>query len=134
MNLVPHGNVIVGFRPEHFFPVSQLAGRAAVPDEIRAAEREGPFVSLHFRIGHEEYLGAERIVYGRLEGGRFQGEKAISRMSSTYGGRFEAGSLHAFAVSEKHLKFFDREKGGRTARVPLESGGSNRRPMPQTEA
>ncbi|MGE5277533.1 MAG: ABC transporter ATP-binding protein [Acidobacteriota bacterium] len=134
MNLVPHGNVILGFRPEHFFPVLQLAGRAAVPEDIRAADREGPFVSLHFRISHSEYLGAERIVYGRLEGGRFQGEKAISRMSATYGGRFEAESLHAFAVSEKHLKFFDREKGTRTARVPLVSGDSEDSAMPQTQA
>src|SRR6476659_9883733 len=35
MNLVESGDVIVGFRPEHFFPVSQLAGRAAVPETIR---------------------------------------------------------------------------------------------------
>jgi multiple sugar transport system ATP-binding protein len=119
MNLVQHRNVTVGFRPEHFFPVSQLAGRAAVPEEIRAEDRQGPFVPLRFRISHEEYLGAERIIYGHLEGGRFEGEKAISRMSATYGGRFEAGSLHPFAVSEKHLKFFDREKGTQTARVTL---------------
>jgi multiple sugar transport system ATP-binding protein len=133
MNLVQHGHVIVGFRPEHFFPVSQLAGRAAVPQEIRTAEHEGPFVSMQFRVGHEEYLGAERIIYGRLEGERFEGEKAISRMSATYGGRFEPDSLHAFAVSEQHLKFFDREKGVRTARVPLGSGGPGRGANPQEQ-
>jgi len=119
MNLVEHGEVIVGFRPEHFFPVSHLAGRAAVPEDILKSDREGPYVPLHFRISHEEYLGAERILYGQLEGDRFDGKKVISRMSSTHGARFESGSLHAFAVPERELKFFDRERGTRTKRVPL---------------
>jgi multiple sugar transport system ATP-binding protein len=119
MNLVEHGDVIVGFRPEHFFPVTHLAGRAAVPEDLLAGDRQGPYVPLRFRISHEEYLGAERILYGHLEGGRFDQKKVISRMSSTHGASFESGSLHAFAVPEDDLKFFDREKGTRTARVPL---------------
>jgi len=118
MNLVERGDTIVGFRPEHFFPVTQLAGRAAVPEHIRDADRSGPFVPLNFRISNEEYLGAERILYGQLEG-RFEGKKAISRVPSTTGGEFQSGTVHAFAVSEKHLKFFDREKGTRTGRVSL---------------
>jgi multiple sugar transport system ATP-binding protein len=120
MNLVESGDVIVGFRPEHFFPVSQLAGRAAVPETIRMSEREGPFVSIRFHISHEEYLGAERIVYGVLEGGAFQGEKALSRMSSTYSGHFESDSVHAFALSERHLRFFDRKTGKRTDARPVQ--------------
>jgi multiple sugar transport system ATP-binding protein len=114
MNLVEQGDVIVGFRPEHFFPVTQLAGRAAVPEEIRVTDREGPFVSLNFRVSHQEYLGAERLVYGSLEGGRSDGKKVVSRMSASHVARYEIGSLHAFAVSEKHLKFFDRETQKRT--------------------
>ncbi|MEO8430773.1 MAG: ABC transporter ATP-binding protein [Acidobacteriota bacterium] len=120
MNLLEHGTVIVGFRPEHFFPVTHLAGQAAVPADIRAAERTGPYVPLRFRVGHEEYLGAERILYGEIDGGAFDGKTAICRMSSTHGASFPAGSVHAFAVREGDLKFFDREKGTRTARVPLE--------------
>ena len=34
MNLVEQGDVIVGFRPEHFFPVTQLGGRGR-PSRIR---------------------------------------------------------------------------------------------------
>ena len=128
MNLVEYGDVIVGFRPEHFFPVTHLAGRAAVPEDIRAADSEGPYVPLRLRISHEEYLGAERILYGQLEGDRFDGKKVISRMSSTHGARFESGSLHAFAVPERELKFFDREKGTRCAPVPLNVGKGPGRP------
>src|SRR6266852_7223145 len=114
MNLVEQGDVIVGFRPEHFFPVTQLAGRAALPEEIRVTDREGPFVSLRFRVSHQEYVGAERLVYGSLEGGRCDGKKVVSRMSATHVARYEIGSVHAFAVSERHLKFFDRETQKRT--------------------
>ena len=115
MNLVDQGDVIAGFRPEHFFPITQLAGRAAVPEEIRVTDREGPFVSLGFRVSHQEYLGAERLVYGTLEGGRADGRRAVSRLSASHVAKYEVGSLHAFAVSQKHLKFFDATTQKRTA-------------------
>lgn len=75
-------------------------------------------MSLSFRVGHEEYLGAERIVYGNLEGTPFDGKKAVSRMSATYSGKYDSGSLQAFAVSERHLRFFDRKSGKRTDSRP----------------
>jgi multiple sugar transport system ATP-binding protein len=115
MNLAERDDVIVGFRPEHFFPVSVLAGRAAVPEPMRVHEREGPYVPLNLRVSHEEYLGSERIVYGALEDGAFRGTKVISRMSSTLSVRCEPGSVQAFAVTERHLKFYDRATGKRTA-------------------
>ncbi|MGE5413972.1 MAG: ABC transporter ATP-binding protein [Syntrophomonadaceae bacterium] len=119
MNLVEKDDVIVGFRPEHFFPVSVLAGRAAVPEPLRTADREGPYVPVGLRVNHEEYLGAERIVYGAIEGGPFHGRPAVSRLASTLTLPFEAGSVHAFAVSERHLKFYDRSSGKRTAPRPV---------------
>ncbi|MEO8189047.1 MAG: ATP-binding cassette domain-containing protein [Acidobacteriota bacterium] len=119
MNLIDLGDVTVGFRPEHFFPVTHLAGHAAVPADMRADARVGPYVPLKFRLSHEEYLGAERILYGQLEGGKFDGKPAVSRMSSTHGAVYETGSVHAFAVREADLKFFHREKGTRTGPVPL---------------
>jgi multiple sugar transport system ATP-binding protein len=106
MNLVETGNVIVGFRPEHFQP-------SALPPA------NGAQVHFRFRISHEEYLGSERILYGALEGGSFEQSKAISRIAATVASAFQAGSTHDFAVPEKDLKFFDREKGTKTDRVPL---------------
>jgi multiple sugar transport system ATP-binding protein len=114
MNLVEQGEVVVGFRPEHFFPITQLAGSAAVPQEIRVTDREGPFVPLRFRVSHHEYLGAERLVYGTLEGGRSDGNKAVARLSASHVAPYAVGSLHAFAVAERHLKFFDRTTNKRT--------------------
>jgi hypothetical protein len=120
MNLVEHGDVIIGFRPEHFFPVAHVAGRETVPADLRKPGIEAPYVPLRFRVSHEEYLGAERILYGTLEESRFESKKVISRMPSTHGARFEVGSVYPFAVPERHLKFFDRARGTRTAPVDLD--------------
>jgi multiple sugar transport system ATP-binding protein len=106
MNLIETADVIVGFRPEHLHPAALVA----------AGE---PGLRLRLRAGHAEYLGAERIVYGKLEGGAFDGKKAVARMSSNLADRFAPDTVYDFAVAEKDLKFFDREKGKRTARRPI---------------
>jgi multiple sugar transport system ATP-binding protein len=118
MNLARAGDLIVGFRPENFFPVVQLAGQAALPADIRVAGRTGPFVPLRFRVSHEEYLGADRITYGNLEGDRFEGTRVISRLPSGQNAPLEPGSLHAFAVAESDLRFFDAGTQQRTAPKP----------------
>src|SRR6059058_540589 len=60
MNILPAKDVLVGFRPEHFLPPG-------------VADRMGEHLSLRFLINHSEYLGAERILYGIIEGGPFNG-------------------------------------------------------------
>lgn len=108
----------MGFRPENFFPVAQLAGHAALPADIRVAGRSGPFVPLRFQISHEEYLGADRITYGQLEGDRFGGTSVISRLPAGQSASLPSGSLHAFAVAESDLRFFDARTQQRTAPKP----------------
>ena len=105
MNLVANGRATVGFRPEHLLP----AGFAA---------EAGPRLPLSFRLDHEEYLGSERILYGRLEDGRFDG-KVVSRVPASYRDSLPAGSAHPFEVVERNLKFFDGETGVRRAPVAL---------------
>jgi multiple sugar transport system ATP-binding protein len=106
MNLIPTDEAIAGFRPEHFLPAGFLP----------PGERDLP---LSFRIEHEEYLGAERILYGILQGGPFDGHKVVSRIAATHAVRFAPGSVYDFAVVERNLKFFDNATGARTAPVPL---------------
>ncbi len=106
MNLVTTPRVIAGFRPEHFYPAGALP-----PDE--------PALRLGLRVTHEEYLGAERILYGVLQGGPFDGNKAVARMSSTLAARFAPDSVHDFAVLERDLKFFELQKGTRAVRMAL---------------
>lgn len=97
MNLVENGDVIVGFRPEHFRPA---------PGGTEAAVR--------FRLNVEnmEYLGAEWTVSGTLAGGNLEGKKAVARLNSAQG--LELGKTYDFAVAQRELKFFDRSSGKRT--------------------
>ena len=108
MNIVPADGVIVGFRPEHFLPPG-------------VAERTGDHVSYQFRITHSEYLGAERILYGIVEGGPFNGRKVISRIPATHGTELKDGSVYTFAVANRDLKFFDPKTEKRTTPKRLQS-------------
>src|SRR5262249_8873913 len=67
MNLVDHGDTIVGFRPEHL-----------VPAEAAAADA----VQLSLKVQNVEYLGAEWIVYAKVDAGKFAGKAVISRLPS----------------------------------------------------
>ena len=91
MNLVENGDVIVGFRPEHFRPAETVT--------------EARF-TFKYRVENVEYLGAEYILSGFLAGGRAEGKKAIARL--LLGQSFEIGTTYEFAVPERHLNFFDR--------------------------
>ena len=94
MNLIPEERDIVGFRPEHLLPASLIS-----PDQR---------VSMHFHFSHEEYLGAERLLYGSLADKRFEGKDVISRLPSRVEASFAPGSIVEFAVPRNELKFFDR--------------------------
>lgn len=92
MNLLENGDVIVGFRPEHF--------------RLEADLQDPQRVTFNFRVENAEYLGAEYILSGSLAGGRLDGKKVIVRL--LLGHSFEFGKTYRFAVPERHLKFFDR--------------------------
>src|SRR5436305_5015493 len=93
MNLAELGDVIVGFRPEHFQPATQVS--------------ESKKVSFRFRVENVEYLGSEYIVSGVLMGGPLEGKKAIARLGSAQS--LELGQTYDFAVPQPELKFFDRQ-------------------------
>jgi len=97
MNLVENGDLIVGFRPEHF-RLSETVHEAKVP--------------FKFRVENVEYLGAEFILSGILLGGQLEGKKVVARL--LLGQSFEVGTIYEFAVPERHLKFFDRSTQKKT--------------------
>ena len=92
MNLMENGDLIVGFRPEHF----RLA------EDVRENEKVG----FKFRVENVEYLGAEFILAGVLVGGKADGKHVIARL--LLGHTYEIGTTYDFAVAQRHLKFFDR--------------------------
>ncbi len=97
MNLLEHDDVIVGFRPEHFRPA--------------AVARSGTRIPFKFQLNLIEFLGSEWILYGSIEGGRFNGQPIISRLPATLAGEAPsaAGRLYDFAVAEQDMKYFDRQ-------------------------
>jgi len=97
MNLVENGDVIVGFRPEHFRP----------SETINEAK-----VNFKFRVENVEYLGAEFILTGVLLGGQLEGKKVVARL--LHGHDIEARKDYNFAVAERQLKFFDRSTQKKT--------------------
>ena len=108
MNLVESEEAVIGFRPEHLVPAGSFA--PASPSTF----------PLSFRLEHEEYLGSERILYGRVDGGRFDGNKAVSRLPATFHPGAGPGSVLPFQVDRGKLKFFDRGPAGkRRAPAPI---------------
>ncbi len=98
MNLIPRNGHLLGFRPEHVAPRQMLEGAG------------GDLVPIHFLATREEYLGAERLVYGEVEG-----TKAVARFPSTVDVPAEPGRGYEFAVLARDLKRFDAATG---LRVP----------------
>ena len=71
-----------------------------------------------FRVTRLEYLGADRLIYGTLEG-TFASAKVIARLPYTVTATVDPGQLYDFTVPEHELKFFDRTTGLRAAPRPL---------------
>ena len=90
MNLVELGDVIVGFRPEHFLPSVNVTG-ATIP--------------LRFKVDNMEYLGSEWIVSGTIAGGKLDSKKAVSRLPSAL--HLQHADVYDFVVPTRTLKFFD---------------------------
>jgi multiple sugar transport system ATP-binding protein len=100
MNLIPSpdGTSLLGFRPEHFFPTPT------------ATSHDG-LTLFPFHVHREEYLGAERLLYGEV------GEsKAVARFPAATSLGVSPGETHEFAVSSANIKRFDPATGLRADR------------------
>ncbi|MFB4319003.1 ABC transporter ATP-binding protein [Actinomadura sp. 21ATH] len=103
MNLVRHGDALVGFRPEHLLPA-----------EIVPGER----VTMPLQVDRMEYLSGDRHVYGTVTGIGAE-TRVIARLPATVTVPLEPGETHGFAVAEDRLRFFHAEEGTRTDPVRI---------------
>jgi len=98
MNLVEDGATYLGFRPESFLPSGIETG-----DEN---------VAFPFRVTRVEYLGADRLVYGVLEG--WQPEThVISKIPTNIRAEIAGGERYDFIVRRSDIVRFDRSTGRR---------------------
>ncbi|MFY9625117.1 MAG: ABC transporter ATP-binding protein [Rhodoplanes sp.] len=98
MNLVEEGDIYLGFRPEAFLPHGIEAG-----DDN---------VTFPFRVTRIEYLGADRLVYGVLDG-RTPATHVISKIPTNVRTELTAGRIYDFVVRRRDLERFDRGSGRR---------------------
>jgi multiple sugar transport system ATP-binding protein len=98
MNLAEDGATYLGFRPENFLPREVGAG-----DDT---------ITFPFRVTRVEYLGADRLVYGVLEG-RTPETHVISKIPTNIRAEIGAGRSYDFVVHKRDVERFDRASGRR---------------------
>ncbi len=98
MNLIEDGKSYIGFRPESFLP--------------RDIQTAPDAVTFGFRITRVEYLGADRLVYGVIEG-RTPEAHVISKLPTNIRAEINAGEKYDFVVAKRDIDRFDRESGRR---------------------
>ncbi len=98
MNLIEDGKTWIGFRPEAFLP--------------KEVEPSGDNVDFAFRITRIEYLGADRLVYGLIDG-RTPETRLISKIPTNIRTHIDAGRVYDFIVRRQDITRFDREDGKR---------------------
>jgi multiple sugar transport system ATP-binding protein len=106
MNLIETQDRIVGFRPECFLPYQMYEGR-------------GDLVPMPFEVTRVENLGADRLVYGKLEE-RFNHTPVIANLPASFTNyTIETNHRYDFAVPRHDIKYFDTKTGLSTEPTPL---------------
>lgn len=98
MNMVEEETTFLGFRPEAFLP--------------HGIESGDDNITFSFRVTRLEYLGAERLVYGVLEG-RTPEVHVISKIPSNVRTELTPGQTYPFVVRRRDMERFDRASGRR---------------------
>jgi multiple sugar transport system ATP-binding protein len=98
MNLIDDGKTWVGFRPEAFLP--------------KEVEPDGDNVDFAFRVTRIEYLGADRLVYGLIDG-RTPETRLISKIPTNIRTHIDAGHVYDFTVRRQDIARFERQGGKR---------------------
>ena len=89
---------LLGFRPEAFLP--------------RGIEPGDDNVAFPFRVTRVEYLGADRLVYGVIEG-REPETHVISKIPTNIRTEIAGGEKYDFVVRRRDIERFDRASGRR---------------------
>ena len=98
MNLVEDGGSYIGFRPEAFLP--------------REIGSTSDSIAFPFRVTRVEYLGADHLIYGVIEG-RSPEAHVISKLPNNIRVEIAAGQKYEFVVRRTDIARFDRANGRR---------------------
>jgi multiple sugar transport system ATP-binding protein len=95
MNLIEKGEFLFGFRPEQFLPKEAITNGAKVQ----------PF---KFKVNRVEYLGADQLAYGSLQG-ISGGTRIVAKLGSEIDVKISAETTYDFVVQKNQLRFFDKK-------------------------
>jgi multiple sugar transport system ATP-binding protein len=98
MNLIEDGATWVGFRPEALLP--------------RGVETSADIEIFPFRVTRIEYLGADRLIYGVIEG-RSPETHVISKLPTNIRNEITAGEVYEFVVRRTDVDRFEGASGRR---------------------
>ncbi|MDR7550098.1 MAG: ATP-binding cassette domain-containing protein [Armatimonadota bacterium] len=100
MNLLSlDARTLLGFRPENFMPREVLG-------------RDEDVVTFRFRVRQIEHLGADRLLYGSLDGDERAETTLIADLpATTITIPIAEGDVYDFAVPRRALRFFDAATG-----------------------
>jgi multiple sugar transport system ATP-binding protein len=104
MNLVEADGFTLGFRPEEFLPKDVFNG-------------DGETMDLPFRVTRIENLGADRLLYGMLEGSNSEA-RVVAELPSMVTTTIEPGERYDFLVKRASLRHFDSKTGRRLDAAP----------------
>jgi len=105
MNLVEKDKFVFGFRPEQFLP-KKIASNNANAQSFR------------FRVNRVEYLGADQLAYGYLEGVN-EAKGIVSKLSSEVDLKIIAGETYDYSVQKNQLRFYDMKSKARIDPRPI---------------
>ena len=97
MNILEMDEFLVGFRPEQFI----LNKDGDTKNQLKA---------FALRVNRVEYLGADQLIYGNVEG--YSREyNVVAKSSSESTSDIEANNTYEFTVIRDQLRFFDKDTG-----------------------
>ncbi|UCD42332.1 MAG: ABC transporter ATP-binding protein [Chloroflexota bacterium] len=99
MNILEMDDFLVGFRPEQFTL------------KTHETESDGQ-KTFSFSVTRVEYLGADQLIYGNIEG--YEREyHVVAKFSSESTSIVEANHTYEFVVNRDQLRYFEKQAGSR---------------------
>jgi multiple sugar transport system ATP-binding protein len=105
MNLLDRGDFLLGFRPEHFLPKTEVGASSDV-------------TGFNFTVGRVEHLGSDRLLYGVVDSSSAD-VATVAKLPSTVTIEIQSDQTYDFVVQSHHLRFFDKQTGVRIDPRPL---------------
>jgi multiple sugar transport system ATP-binding protein len=100
MNILEMDDFLVGFRPEQF-----VLGTGEDQDDGQK--------TFSFSVTRVEYLGADQLIYGNIEG-YSRDYSVVAKSSSESTSNVEANNTYEFVVKKDQLRYFGKDTGSRT--------------------